>query len=218
MPKNSLMKKIWMVIVLTVGFSTTSFKASAQVEELEQLILDIQKLAQLRQILVSLKEAYEILHGGYNTIINISQGNFSLHKTFLDGLLAVSPAVRNYKKIADIISMQVQLVKEYKGSLSRLRSGGWFTPEELEYISNVYSKLLDGSLDILDVLLNVTTAGKLRMSDDERLKEIDRLYVTMQQKLVFLRQFDSGAAVLGVQRSKEQHEVDVLRKLHDISK
>ncbi|HRQ51190.1 MAG TPA: TerB family tellurite resistance protein, partial [Agriterribacter sp.] len=108
------MKKIWIVIVLTVGFSTTSLKAPAQVEELQQLVLNIQKLAQLRQILVNLKEAYQILQGGYNTIINISQGNFSLHKTFLDGLMAVSPSVRNYKKIGDIISMQVQLVKEYK--------------------------------------------------------------------------------------------------------
>lgn len=207
-----------MVMALTVGFSTTSFKASAQIEELQQLVLNIQKLAQLRQILVNLKEAYQILQGGYNTIINISQGNFSLHKTFLDGLMVVSPAVRNYKKIGDIISMQVQLVKEYKSSLDRLRSGGWFTPEELDYISTVYSKLFDGSLDDLDVLITVTTANKLRMSDDERLKEIDRLYATMQQKLVFLRQFNSGAAVLGVQRSKEQHDVDVLRKLHDISK
>ncbi|HRN55629.1 MAG TPA: TerB family tellurite resistance protein, partial [Agriterribacter sp.] len=200
------------------GFSTTSLKAPAQVEELQQLVLNIQKLAQLRQILVNLKEAYQILQGGYNTIINISQGNFSLHKTFLDGLMAVSPSVRNYKKIGDIISMQVQLVKEYKNSLSRLRSSAWFTPEELDYISNVYAKLFDNSLDDLDVLISVTTANKLRMSDDERIKEIDRLYTTMQQKLVFLRQFNGGAAVLGVQRSKEQNEVDVFRKLYDISK
>jgi hypothetical protein len=213
-----LMKKIVMVLVLMVGFSATSLKASAQVEELEQLILDIEKLAQLRQILADLKQAYDILHGGYNTIINISQGNFNLHKTFLDGLLAVSPAVRNYKKIADIIAMQVQLVKEYKRSLSRLQSSGWFTAEELDCVNTVYSRLFDGSLDILDVLLNVTTAQKLRMSDDERLKEIDRLYDSMQQKLVFLRRFSSSAEVLGIQRMKEQNEVEVLRRLHDISK
>ena len=96
-----------------------SFKTFSQAQELQQLALDIEKLTQFKQILSDMKKGYAILLGGYNTIKDISQGNFNLHKDFLDGLLAISPAVAKYTKIADIISMQLQLVKGYKSAWSR---------------------------------------------------------------------------------------------------
>ena len=191
-----------------------TIKSFGQAQELEQLALDIEKLAQFKQILTDLKTAYQVLEGGYNTIKNISEGNFDLHKTFLDGLLAVSPTVQKYKKIAGIISMQLQLVKEYKSAKTRFGSMGQFSNDEFNYIAGVYDKLVSGSLNDLDALLNVVTANKLRMSDDERIKAIDKIFGGMQGKLVFLRQFNSSTSVLGIQRTKEQNDVDVMRKLY----
>jgi hypothetical protein len=212
------MKKIIVIMGMTIGFSFPNYRAAAQVEEAKQLILDIEKLVQLKQILSDLKKAYDILSGGYNMIIDISKGNFNLHKDFLDGLLAVSPAVQQYKRIAAIIQLQAQLVKEYKNALSKFRGKNWFTPTELDYISGVYDRLAVNSLDNLDDLLNVITANKLRMSDDERLKEIDRIFIDVQGKLVFLRHFNNSASLLGIQRSREQNDVDVMRRLYEISK
>lgn len=208
------MKKLLIILMLF----TASFKASAQVEELAQLALNIEKLAQFKQILSNLKKAYEILYGGYNTIKNISQGNFNMHQAFLDGLLKVSPAVQKYKKIADIISLQMWLVKEYKGAYNRFKNNNWFTLDEIDYIGKVYNKLFNQSLNNLDALVNVITANKLRMSDDERLNAIDKIFSDMQDKIVFLRHFNSSTAVLGIQRSREQNEVDVMRKLYEINK
>ena len=54
--------------------------AFPQAQELEELALDIEKLAQFKQILSDMKKGYTILSGGYNTIKNLSQGNFNLHK------------------------------------------------------------------------------------------------------------------------------------------
>lgn len=212
------MKKVMMIIMLTAELCTSSLKASAQTAELQQLTLNLQKLAQLRQILVQLKQAYAVLQGGYTTIINISKGNFSIHQTFLDGLLAVSPAVQKYKKITDIISMQVQLVEEHQEALFRLHSNKWFTSEEMKYIRNVYTRLFEASLADLEALLPIITANQLRMTDDERLKAIDRLFTGMQEKIGVLRHFSSAASLLGIQRSREQHDVEVLRKLYEISK
>jgi DNA repair ATPase RecN len=114
-----------------------SFKTFSQAQELQQLALDLEKLTQFKQILSDMKKGYEILSGGYNTIKDISQGNFNLHKDFLDGLLAISPAVAKYTKIADIISMQLQLVKEYKSYYSRFKKDSHFTVNEVTYIGNV---------------------------------------------------------------------------------
>ena len=196
--------------------SLLNFRASAQAEELEQLALNIEKLAQFKQILTDLKKAYEILYGGYTTIKNISEGNFNLHETFLDGLLKISPAVQRYKKITDIISLQLQLVKEYKAALSRFKNNDWFTPEEIDYISKVYSNLFNKSLQHLDDLATVITANKLRMSDDERLSRINKIFDGMQEKVVFLRHFNSNTAILGIQRSKEKNDASIIQKLYDV--
>lgn len=206
------MKKIVVVLLFTV----TGFRASAQAEELQQLALNIEKLAQFKQILADLKKAYEVLYGGYTTIKNISEGNFNLHETFLNGLLEASPAVKKYKKIADIIALQVQLVKEYKSAFSQFKNSGHFTIEELDYMGKVYSRLFNESLKHLDDLVNVLTVNKLRMSDDERLKTIDKIYAGMSEKMSFLRHFNSANSLLGIQRAHEQNDVDVMRRLHDV--
>jgi DNA repair ATPase RecN len=122
------------ILILFIIITGSSSKLSAQAEEIEQLLLNVEKLAQLKQILADLKKGYEIVSKGYTTIKNISEGNFNLHKTFLDGLLEVSPTVRNYKKVAGIINHQIAIVKEYKQAFSRFKEEGNFTPGEIDYL------------------------------------------------------------------------------------
>lgn len=207
------MKKCVMFFILTVLFLTPARKVKAQADELAQLALDIEKLAQFKQILSDLKKGYEILFGGYNTIRTISKGNFELHKLFLDGLLAVNPAIKNYKRVADIIDYQVSLVKEYKTASSKFKKEGWFNADELNYISSVYDQLFTGSLKNLDDLATILTASKLRMNDAERIDAIDHLYDDMEDKLTFLRSFNNSTSLLAAQRAKEEKETQSTRQL-----
>ncbi|MDI3321362.1 TerB family tellurite resistance protein [Pinibacter soli] len=201
------MKRKIILLCCTFLLNLGLMKARAQATELAQLALNIEKLAQFKQILSDLKKGYEILSGGYRTIKDLSEGNFNLHKAFLDGLLEVSPTVKKYKRVADIVECQLQLVKEYKAAFTRFKDGGWFNADELSYISNVYDNLFSLSLQNLDDLLTVVTAEKLRMSDDERLNSIDRIFEDMQDKLVFLRSFNGSTSLLMGQRIKEKREV-----------
>lgn len=208
--KRHIKNKILAGLVLLI-FCFSSVPAKAQVQELAQLALDIEKLAQFKQILSDLKKGYEILSGGYNTIKNISEGNFNLHKVFLDGLLEVSPAVKNYKRVVDIVNYQVLLVKEYKAAYQNFKSAGMFNPDEIDYMGRVYSRLFDASLKNLDDLLTVITASKLRMNDEERLSAIDKIFFDMEDKLTFLRYFNNSTSVLSLQRTREQKEVDNMK-------
>jgi hypothetical protein len=194
-----------------------AFRASAQADEIAQLILNIEKLAQFKQILSDMKKGYEILSGGYNTIKNISEGNFSLHKAFLDGLMEVSPAVRNYRRVADITNYQIILVKEYRKAYERFRQDNNFNADELAYLGRVYDNLFKESLRNLDELLTVITAGKARMSDNERLQAIDRIYADMQDKLMFLRHFNNNTTILAVQRAKERNDAQTIRKIYGLN-
>jgi hypothetical protein len=194
----------------------TAKPAFCQSQEAQQLLLDVEKLAQFKQILSDMKKGYEILSGGYEAIKNISEGNFNLHQTFLDGLLQVSPVVQKYERIKDIINYQVRIVKEYKSAFNQFESDKTFTKIEINYMSKVYSHLFNESVNSLNDLIVVITAGKLRMSDDERLKAIDDIWNEVQEQYAFLRDFNSSTAVLSQARQKEREEVDVTRKLFGI--
>ena len=203
-----------MLLLITIG---SSVRLYAQAEEAEQLLLNVEKLAQLKQILTDLKKGYQIVSTGYNTVKNISQGNFNLHKAFLDGLMEVSSTVKNYKKVSDIVSYQILIVKEYKNAYSRFKADGNFNPQELDYFGKVYANLFNQSLKNLDALVTVITANKLRMSDDERLKAIDDIFSSMLDKLTFLRQFNNNTTILAIQRAREKKDANTLQKIYGIT-
>ncbi|TAN02258.1 MAG: TerB family tellurite resistance protein [Chitinophagaceae bacterium] len=205
------MKRICLYIIL-LGAINFCNQANAQDQEIEQLILDVQKLSQFKQILSDMKTAYTVIMQGYTTVRDLSQGDFDLHKAFLDGLMAISPAVRNYKKAADIVSMQLEMLKEYHSAFNRFKSSDLFNPDELVYIGKVYNSLLDVTLKNISDLTTVITANQLRMSDAERLAAIDRLYDDTLDKLTFLRSFNNNTSMLALQRQKEMNEAKALQE------
>lgn len=211
------MKKSIVLIFCLISYILTTSHAKAQSAEVQQLLLNVEKLAQFKQILSDMKKGYQILSGGYNTIKDISEGNFSLHKTFLDGLMQVSPAVRNYRKVGLIIDYQIRLVNEYHTPFNRFTSDDAFTPGELTYLSTVYDRLQKESIRNLDELLMVVAAGQTRMSDDERLEAIDRIHADMQDKLLFLKSFNKNTSVLALQRAKERNDAKAIKKTHGLN-
>lgn len=187
---------------------------SAQADEIAQLLLNVEKLAQFRQILSDMKKGYDVVFRGYNTIKGISEGNYSLHRAFLDGLMSVNPEIAKYRRVADIVRYQGNLLREYRGAYDRFVRGGRFSQQEIRYMSGVYKNLLDQSIGGLDELTMVLTADRLRMSDQERLDAIDRLYTDMQDKLVFLRDFNRRTSVVDMQREKAQKERELIEKMY----
>ena len=196
------------------GAAVNQLKAQSQ--EVKQLMLDMEKLSQFKKILSDMKSGYSVIMQGYGTVRDISKGDFNLHKAFLDGLMAISPVVRNYKKTADIVSMQLNIVREYKAAFNRFKSGGSFNPDEILYIGRVYDNLLDASLRNLGDLTTIVTATQLRMSDAERLAAIDRLYDDTLDKLSFLRSFNNNTSVLALQRQREMSETKTLQEFYGV--
>jgi hypothetical protein len=206
------MKKMILILALSVSFISTN----AQSAEVQQLLLNVEKLAQFKKILKNMKDAYKIIFKGYTAVKDLSQGNFNLHKTFLDGLMDVSPAVKKYKRIADIFNYQLRITKEYKAAYNQFRDDKQFTVQEIEYVGKVYSNLFNETLKSLEELAMVITAGKLRMSDDERLQAIDKIYETVVEQYSFLNEFNNNTAILSLQRKSEQTEIKMSRIINGI--
>lgn len=164
-----------------------------------------------------MKKGYVVVTNGYNTVKNISQGNFSLHEVFLDGLMLVNPEIRKYKRVGDIISYQKNILSEYKSAFNRFKGLENFNPQEIGYLGKVYQQLFRQSLDNLDELAMVITSSKLRMSDDERLQAIDRIFADTQDKLMFLRSFNKEASILSLQRQKEKADLKSVRQYYNLN-
>lgn len=194
-----------------------SFNAKAQSDELQQLLLNIEKLTQFKAILSDMKQGYQIYQQGYGMVSNLSKGNFDLHNIYLTGLMAVNPAIRNNPRIGQIIGQQNDIISEYKRYAGLFRQSGSFNGSELNYFSNVYNQIVKQSNANIDDLTNVTTAGQLRMSDDDRLRAIDRIYNSSSEQLQFLRYFNRRAVMLSLQRSKDQNDTQTLKRLYEIN-
>lgn len=206
------MKTIF-TIVLTFSLSTT---ALAQTQEAIQLLLNYEKLRQLEEILDNMYQGYKVLSQGYDRIKGIAEVNYKLHQVFLNGLFAVNPAVRDYERIPMIINYQALLMKEYKRAFRRFTDDGNLTASELRYLERVYTYLVKQSVRNLEELAMIVTDSKLRMTDDERLKAIDRLFFDMESKLSFLRYFNNSTQMLAMQREREKSDVKTIQSLYEL--
>jgi len=213
-----MIAKIYFISLFFLAtLSLSPNQAKAQSEEVQQLLLNVEKLAQLKSILSDMKAGYEIVHKGYGAVRDISEGSFSLHEAFLRGLLEVSPAVTKYKRVADIIDCQRRMASEYTRAYARFRQDDSFTLGELEYLGSVYASLSRQSLRHVEELILLLTAGELRMSEEERLSAIDRIFTETEDKLAFLRHFNRQASLLALLRERERNEVENLQSLYQLN-
>lgn len=72
--KINAMKRI-LILVFLVYFGLIPSSMNAQSAEIQQLILNIEKLSQFKKILSDMKKGYELLSGGYKTVKDMSEGN-----------------------------------------------------------------------------------------------------------------------------------------------
>ncbi|RZM22279.1 MAG: TerB family tellurite resistance protein [Pedobacter sp.] len=209
--------RIWVCLLVFWAGVFGSGVCHGQSQEAKQLLLNVEKLSQLKNILKDMKTGYQILSKGYNSVRDIAKGNFSLHEVFLDGLLVVSPEVKKYVRIADILSDQKAILSEYQSAFARFQSSDLFSEGELAYLASVYENLFKKSLENLEDLAMVITSSKLRMSDDERLQAIDRIFLDTRDKLVFVRDFNAGASLLMAQKQKEKREIGQLKSWYKLN-
>lgn len=209
-------KMILFFMLLVCGFRPTISRAQSIAQELEQLQLDYQKLAGLKSILQQMYKGYQVVSSGYNSVKSVAQGNLNLHQAFLDGLMIVSPTVRKYPRVADIINDQMELVSEYRSAYGSFKQDPHFNPDEISYMTDVYNNLVSASLSNLNTLTMVMSDNQLRMSDNERLRMIDMLYTTGHDQLTFLRQFNNQTRDVAIVRANNQNDQQTIQKLYGV--
>lgn len=176
--------------------------------------LYIQQIAANQVYIEYLQKGYKIAKNGLTTIGNIKNGHWGLDKDFFAGLRGINPKIRNYARVADIITLNIEIVRKSKTVLKQARSDNLFNSEETGYFKKVFTVILDDCMRVTNELILLLTANKFNMSDDERIKRIDVLYEDIQDKYVFVNSFSNDINVMALQRKNELHEAATVYSLY----
>lgn len=209
-----------MVLMVGVLCAAVSVQAQTWAEWFDQKNTQIKYLVNqigaLEVYTGSLEKGYNIAHTGLTAIDNIKKGDFSLHSEYFSSLSKVSPEIKTYWKIADIIQTGVRILSACSRMSKLLKGAGLFSDEEIRYCTSVLNGVLDGCADLTSQLIDVTTDGKLQMKDDERLGRIDEVYAALKDREKFVLSFSKGTKMLALERAKDENDVKVLQRLYGV--
>jgi hypothetical protein len=212
------MKKLLIIsmVILCVEnlFAQTSSELFRQKATQKKYLL--QQIAALQVYSGYLSKGYSIAKKGINTIKSIKNGDLLQHGNYFTSLITVNPQIKRCKKVTGIIAMQISIAKQSGNAIKIFRNNHHFTPTEINYLQGVFDKLLSDCAKNLDELSNLILNGNLKMKDDERIKAIDKIYIDMQDKQQFARAFSNNAAGLSIQRSNEEKDIIISKKLNGL--
>jgi hypothetical protein len=176
----------------------------AQAKQRKLLLLQI---AALQTYIGYAKKGYTVVKNGLNFIGDVKNGEVNLHGDYFSSLKKVNPKVRNYVKAAEIISLQIKILKVHKKTFELLGQDDLFYGDELDYIEKTFEQLIDNCNQTLDQLLIITTDTKLEMTDDQRIERIDGLHKTMMEDYSFCENFSREIKILSLSKAKDKNDV-----------
>ena len=205
------MKTILVIIILII--SDQNLRGQGLSNFFSQKEADIKymlnQIAALQAYIGYAEKGYSIAQKGLTFIGDLKKGEFDLHSAFFSSLGTVSPSISKYAKVADIISYQLSIVQGFKKIL-QLKN---MSPSEVSYLQTVYNNMSGACTRSLTDLINIITDDTYQMTDNQRVKRIDNIYVDMKDKYAFTQSFTSDAALLAAQREDELNETQFLKSL-----
>jgi hypothetical protein len=211
------MKKLILILLMCFNsFVYAQTLAEWTQQKKTQIKYLVQQIAALQVYATYVEKGYSIARSGLNMIQDIKKGDFNLHSDYFSSLKNVNPAVKSYSKIAEIVAMQISIVKACHQQRLNMNNSNQFNGDEISYAGKVFENVLNGCTEIIDQIIVITTDGLLQMKDDERIKRIDHLYKNMQERFSFVQHFGNDNSILAVQRMKDQNDVQVSRELFGI--
>ncbi len=221
----------YIVIVISVAGSTLipTQQANAQlvvadvikkaiVKVIKALDLQVQRLQNKTIVLQNAQKAIE------NTMSKLKLDEISdwtekqrkLYSGYFDELSKVKSILSDYKRIKAATQMQVALIQEYKRTYSLFKQDKNFTDEEINYMADVYSGIVEESIKNLDQLFLVVNSFTTQMTDAKRLAIINRAADGIEMTYNDLKEFNTGNVQLSIQRSKDMKEVIMVKHLYGL--
>lgn len=140
-----------------------------------------------------------------------------LYSSYYTELGNIKATIAKYQRIKDITLKQAALVSEYKRAWSLFRQDSHFNPQELNYMQQVYTGILDASVKNLDEIMLVVSPAKTQMTDEQRLELINKASDHLDENYNDLHQFNNQGIQLSLARSKDLSDTQSIKKLYGIN-
>jgi hypothetical protein len=137
-----------------------------------------------------------------------------LYSNYYDELWQIKSAISYYQRIKEMTVKQIAMVREYRQAWSVLRRDTHFSAEELRYMEQVYTGMLDASLKNLDQIMQVVNGYKTQMTDEQRLELINQAGDRLDENYDDLRRFNNQNILLSLHRSKDLNDAQTIKLLY----
>lgn len=218
---------IRLFIVCCISFPVSNVQAQAGIAEIirqgiRRVIVAVDlRIQRLQNQTIWLQNAQKAIE---NTLSKLHLDEISdwverqrvLYADYFDELRKVKTALTYYQRVRDITRQQIQIVKEYQSAWALFRQDKNFTPEELRYMLQVYTGMMDESVKHIDQLLLVVNAFITQMSDAKRLEIINTVSENVEQTLMDLKQFNEENKMMSLGRAVASGEIDYVKKLYNL--
>ncbi|TXJ24858.1 MAG: conjugal transfer protein TraI [Chitinophagaceae bacterium] len=222
-------RKSWILIMCVVLFTTMPTQRSHAVvwvaiqvavkKVIKAMDLAIQRLQNQTIKLQNAQKAIENVMAKLKLkeISEWSEKQRQIFQTYYDELWRVRAAIAYYRRIKEITAKQWQLVQEYKEAFNLFKQDKSFTPDQLLYIYDVYSGILEESVKNLDEIVLVINSFKTQMSDASRLAIINASSDRIEENLSHLRRFTDENIMMRIEKARDQQEILSIKAYYGIS-
>ncbi|KAB5487599.1 conjugal transfer protein TraI [Flagellimonas hadalis] len=138
------------------------------------------------------------------------------YREYYEELAKVKAIISYYQRIRDITQKQVRLVNEYQHAWQLIQQDDHFTTDEIEYMSQVYSGILEESLNNIDQITLIVQSFTTTMSDAKRLEIINNAADQVDANYDDLMRFNQQNVLLSLSRAKTSIEVQTVKKLYGL--
>lgn len=128
-----------------------------------------------------LRQGYNMMKAEWGAIGNFKNGEFGLHQDYYSSLSAVNPQVKSSVNLTTIQAEQQSIISQFNA----INSLPGLTAAEQTYIGSVRQNIINQCSKDLDDLQTALTASQLQMTDDERIKRINRITAAIKDKYAF---------------------------------
>lgn len=206
------MKKV-MTVVLALAVAGT---AIAQKSGDYKVML--QQIAKLQVQIYQVKQGYDIVRNGLNTIGNWTNGEYKLHQNHFNSLVNVNPNIKNSEKVQEARKIYREILREFNSAIVRAQGSGLFDPKEITYYNQVNERLIKDCRHLIESLTAMVSDGQLKMTDDERMANIDKYHAEMLSNYTFARNFCGDIRSTQLARKKYKDDAEQVRMLFGIEK
>ncbi|HEY5462631.1 MAG TPA: conjugal transfer protein TraI [Hanamia sp.] len=221
------MKKLWVCMIVALIGIAPGIKAQDPItliikQAIKKVIIAVDlKIQRLQTKTIWLQNEQKVVENTMSKlkldqITDWVQKQKDLYQNYFAELWEVKDVLSNYHRIKEITQQEIALVKEYHQAWDGVQQDGHFTPDEVLYIGQVYTGIIDASLKNLDQIALVINSFTTQMTDAKRMEIINRAADAMQINLNDLKSFNSQNILLSLQRSKDENDVAVVKKMYGL--